>query len=90
MVWGLSLTQENKDDLETTLKLFAKMVLKEKYINYENAKIVLILDSLEEQKHILCLKFTNSGIKNNNLNKICICGQRWVASQLKFSDLPLH
>ena len=53
-----SLTQEN---LERTLKSFAKMVLKDKYINYENAKIVLNLDSLEEQKHTLSLKGPVSG-----------------------------
>ena len=57
VVWGPSLTQEYKDDLERTQKSFAKMVLKDKYINYENAKIILNLDSLEERRQILCLKF---------------------------------
>ena len=70
VVWGPSLTQENKDDLERTQKSFAKMVLKDKYINYENAKIILNLDSLEERRHILCLKFAKNGIKNNNLNDL--------------------
>ena len=51
-------------------KSFAKMVLKEKYINYKNAKILLNLDSLEEQRHILCLKFEKNGMKNNNLNDL--------------------
>ena len=36
------------------------MVLKDKYINYENAKIILKLDSLEERRHVLCLKFTHT------------------------------
>ena len=70
VVWGPSLTQENKDDLERTQKSFAKMVLKDKYINYENAKIILNLDSLEERRHILCLKFAKNGIKHNNLNDL--------------------
>ena len=46
------------------------MVLKDKYINYENAKIILNLDSLEERRHILCLKFAKNGIKHNNLNDL--------------------
>ena len=45
------------------------MVLKDKYTNYENAKIMLNLDLLEERRHILCLKFAKNGIKNNNLNE---------------------
>ena len=45
------------------------MVLKDKYINYENAKIILNLDSLEERRHISCLKFAKNGIKNNSLNE---------------------
>ena len=45
------------------------MVLKDKYINYEDAKIVLNMDSLEERRHILCLKFAKkNGIKTNDLN----------------------
>ena len=46
------------------------MVLKYKYINYENSKIKLNLDSLEERRHISCLKFAKNGIKNNNLSDL--------------------
>ena len=63
VVWGPLITRENKDDLERTQKSFAKMVLRDKYINYENAKIILNLDSLEERRQILCLKFVKNGIK---------------------------
>ena len=46
------------------------MILKDKYINYENAKVILNLDSLEERRHILCLIFAKNGIKHNNLNDL--------------------
>ena len=46
------------------------MVLKDKCTNYESAKIILNLDSIEERRQILCLKFVKNGIKNNNLNKL--------------------
>ena len=36
-VWSSSLSQENKEDLERTQKSFAKLVLKEEYMNYEIA-----------------------------------------------------
>ena len=36
-VWGSSHSQENKDDLERTQKSFAKLVLREKYNEYESA-----------------------------------------------------
>ena len=47
VVWHSSLTQENCDDLERTQKTFSKMILREKYNNYENALTVLNLDSLK-------------------------------------------
>ena len=50
-VWSSSLTQENKDDLERTQKTFAKLVLKERYKNYEDALIILDLDSLEIRRN---------------------------------------
>ena len=44
------------------------MLLKDKYINYENAKIILNLDSLEERRHILCLKFAKMVLKDKYIN----------------------
>ena len=70
MVWHGSLTQENRDNLERTQKTFAKLVLKEKYHNYDNALVVLNLDSLETRRNELCLKFAQAGIKNNKLNDL--------------------
>ena len=50
VVWGTSLTQENIDDLERTQKTFTKLVLREKYKDYENALLILNLDSLPKKK----------------------------------------
>ena len=41
VVWHGSLTQENRDNLERTQKTFAKLVLKEKYQNYDDALLIL-------------------------------------------------
>ena len=69
-VWSSSLTQDNKDDLERTQKTFAKLVLKERYKNYENALMILNLDSLEIRRNQLNLKFAQSGIKNDKLKDL--------------------
>ena len=69
-VWHSSLTQENIDDLERTQKSFCKMVLKEKYISYENALFKLNMESLHERRQILQLKFAKSGIKHDKLNDL--------------------
>ena len=66
-MWTTSLTQENIEDLERTQKTFAKLVLREKYQNYEEALLKLNLDSLEVRRTNLCLKFAQTGIKKKNI-----------------------
>ena len=70
VVWGTSLTQENIENLERTQKTFAKLVLKAKYKNYEDALILLNLDSLETRRKEMCIKFAKDGIKNGTLNDL--------------------
>ena len=68
--WSSSLTEENKEDLERTQKSFAKMVLKHEYTNYENALLKLNLQTLEERRKELCLKFAKDSIKNEVLSDL--------------------
>ena len=70
VVWGPSLTQENREDLERTQKTFAKLVLREKYKNYENALIILNLDSLESRRKDLIIKFAQKGIESGKMNDL--------------------
>jgi hypothetical protein len=70
VVWTTSLTQENIQDLERTQKTFAKLVLREKYQNYEQALLLLNLDSLEIRRTNLSLKFAQTGIKNKTLSDL--------------------
>ena len=71
-VWHSSLSEENKDDLERTQKSFCKMVLKEKYTSYDNALLRLNMETLEERRSTLQLKFALSGIKNDKLNDLLL------------------
>ena len=72
VVWSSSLTEENKADLERTQKAFAKLVLKNEYTDeenaYENALLLLNIQSLEQRRNELCLRFAKNGIKNKTLD----------------------
>ena len=64
------LTQENINNLERTQKTFAKLVLGNKYVTYEEALIKLNLISLAERRQDLCLKFARKGIRTNKLTDL--------------------
>ena len=48
VVWHGSLTSENKSDIERIQKNSLRIILKDKYINYEHALYDLNLDTLED------------------------------------------
>jgi hypothetical protein len=64
VVWSSSLTDQNKKDLERTQKSFTKLILKNKYTDYESSLLQLNLQSLEERRQYLSLKFANNCLKN--------------------------
>ena len=64
------MTQENKDDLERIQKSFAKMVLKNEYIDYEDDLLKLNLQPLEQRRKELCSNLANNSIKHNTLNDL--------------------
>ena len=47
-----------------------KIVLREKYTSYDNALMILNMESLQERREALTLKFAKSGIKHNKLNDL--------------------
>ena len=70
LVWHSSLTQENIDDLEGMQKTFTKLVLKEKYLSYEDSLIKLNLDPLSQRRQALSLKFAKDGLKYEQLKDL--------------------
>ena len=67
----MPLSQENIEDLERTQKAFAKLILKNKYNDddengYENALLILNLETLQKRRKDLCLNFAKSCIKMIN------------------------
>ena len=70
VLWHNSLTLENIEDLERTQKSFAKLVLRDRYVSYENALQKLNLETLEERRAGLCLKFAKAGIKHKKMDDL--------------------
>ena len=68
VVWGPSITQQNKEYLERTQKSFAKLVLQDKYIDYESSLVKLDLQSLSERREKLLENFAKSSIENRKLH----------------------
>ena len=66
VVWHSSLTRKNSDDLERVQKSALKLILKERYIDYKNVK----LDTLEERREKLCLKFAKACVRHEKLSNM--------------------
>ena len=64
MVWHSSLTEQNRNDLERVQKSALKVILGEKYQSYNKALIELNLETLEERRNTLCLKFAQKCLTN--------------------------
>ena len=58
--------------MERLQKTFAKLILRQEYVNYENALLKLNLDSLASRREAMSLKFANDGIESNTLNDLLI------------------
>ena len=70
VVWSSSLTEENKNDIERTQKVFAKLVMKNRYNTYENALLHLNLQTLTERRNELSLKFAKNSTKHEKMKHI--------------------
>ena len=68
VVWHSSLTQKNKKDLERVQKSALKIILRDKYMNYENALNVIGMETLEMRREKLCLKFAKACVDNQKLS----------------------
>ena len=70
VVWHSSLTKGEQLDLERIQKVAMRIILKEQYINYENALKITGIPTLKARRSQLCLNFARSCVKNNNTKDI--------------------
>ena len=64
-VWHFSITQEEKSDIERVQKVACRDILNSRYENYESALEVLELDTLEDRRYSLSVKFAKKCLKFN-------------------------
>ena len=64
VVWHSALTEENSDTLERVQKCALKLILGNKYENYEKALETLNLEKLNERRERLCLVFAKKCLQN--------------------------
>ena len=60
-VWNRSLSQEDISDLE---KIAVKIILGDQFKTYEQGLLTLNMESLSEQRQVLCLSFAQKCTKN--------------------------
>ena len=70
VVWHSSLSQNNISDIERIQKTALKVILKERYTNYDSALKVLNLESLSKRREMLCLRFAKKSLKLQNFKKM--------------------
>ena len=70
VVWHSSLTEHNKSDLERVQKSALKVILGSKYVSYQKALDILDLETLEERREHLCIKFAQKCTRNEKAKSI--------------------
>ena len=67
VVWHSSLTNKNRQTLERVQKAAVKIILKNNYRNYKQGLNYLKMDTLDERRRKLCLKFAKNCLKNEKV-----------------------
>ena len=69
-VWFSNLTEEEKDDIERVQRVALKIIMKEKYISYEQALKNLNLDTLQERRLMLAERFAKKCPKSEKFQNL--------------------
>ena len=64
-VWHFSITQEESSDIERVQKTACRIILKDKYLSYDNAMSTLNLQTLSERRLMLCSRFAQNCLKHD-------------------------
>ena len=64
------LTKDNSDDLERVQKVALKVILKSDYKNYKDALKLTNLESLDERRRAISIKFARNCLNYENFSKL--------------------
>ena len=70
VLWDSGLTEENRNDLERTQKTFVRFILEEDYKNYKQALNDLNLQTLDERRKLLTLRFAQTSLSDGFLRDL--------------------
>ena len=70
VVWHSGLTIKNRKDLERIQKAAVKVILGKKYTSYKSALKELNLDTLNDRRKKLCLKFAKKSLQNEKVKSM--------------------
>ena len=63
-VWHYSLTEEERINIERVQKVACRLILQSEYLDYTHARKILQLETLENRRKMLCLKFAKKSSKH--------------------------
>ena len=69
VVWHSSLTKRNRSDIERVQKAAIKVIVEKSYTTYKNGLEYLNLDTLDQRREKLCLKFAKQCLKTEKVKK---------------------
>ena len=69
-MWHSSLTKENREDLERVQKAALKVILRNDYQSYKDALKLTNLESLDDRREALSMRFARNCLKNENFSKL--------------------
>ena len=70
VVWHSSLTKKNRKDLERVQKTAIKVILGSNYTNYKDGLKMMKIQSLDDRRRTLCLKFAKNCLRNEKVKKM--------------------
>ena len=70
VLWHFGLSQKNRNDLERVQKCALRVILGKRYTHYSDALKKLNIESLEDRRNSLCLKFAKNCLKVDKLRKM--------------------
>ena len=86
VVWHTSITVEEITDLERVQKVACKIILKDRYDNYEQALNYLNLDKLSKRRDDLCLRFAKKCLKMNKTKDMFPLNPNTQQDNLRFPE----
>ena len=70
VVWNSGISKANTKSIERIQKSAVKMILKDKYKNYEDALRYLNIDTLSERRNKHSLKFAKNSLRNEKVRNL--------------------